>query len=283
MEIRKQENLKQYTTVRIGGVADKFYIPENRDELIELLNELNGEDVRILGGGSNLLINDEQTFSHVIYMKKCSQELQYKEDGVFYCGASVRLQELIQFANSEGYGGIEYLMSVPGMIGGATVMNAGRGREYNKAISDYIVEVEVWKDGSIQTLSKGECGFSYRNSIFKNSAMVILAVLFRFPQEEKELLEKRRKKRLEYSKRRQDPEGFNFGSVFLSYSKRAMKLIKKLHLCHSGKIAFSSKTLNWLVNKGDGTFKQAEKVIKQAMCINRLCGTKAELEVIIWK
>lgn len=283
MEIRRQEKLKQYTTVHIGGVADKLYIPENREELTRLLNELKGEDVRILGGGSNLLINDEQTFPHVIYMKQCSQELQYRGDGVFYCGASIRLQQLIQFANSEGYGGIEYLMSVPGMVGGATVMNAGRGKKYNKALSDYIVEVEVWKDGSIQTLSKEECGFSYRNSIFKNSNMVILSILFRFQQEEKEVLEKKREKRLEYSRRRQDPKGFNFGSVFLSCSNGAMKLIKRFRLCHSGEVAFSAKTSNWLVNEGNGTFKQAVKVIRRAIRINRLFGKKAELEVIIWK
>ena len=283
MEIRKQETLKQYTTVRIGGVADRFYVPESREELTCLLNELKGEDVRILSGGSNLLIDDERIFPHVIYMKNCSQELTYKGDGVFYCGASVRLQQLIQFANSKGYGGIEYLMSVPGMVGGAVVMNAGRGKSYNKAISDHIVSVEVWQDGSIRTLSKEECVFSYRNSVFKNSGMVILAVLFRFSQDEMEVLEKRRNKRLEYSRHRQDSEGFNFGSVFFNYSSGAMKLIRRFRLCHSGEIAFSGKTLNWLVNKGDGTFKQAVKVIRRAACINRLFGIKAELEVIIWK
>lgn len=283
MEIRKQENLKQYTTVRIGGVADKFYIPENREELIGLLNELKGEDVRILSGGSNLLINDEQTFPHVIYMKKCSQELIDRGDGNFYCGSSVRLQQLIQFANSEGYGGIEYLMSVPGMIGGAVVMNAGTGKKCNQALSDFIVEVEVWDKGNVRTLSKEECRFSHRNSVFKNSDMVILSAIFQFPQEEKEILEQRRKNRLEYSRLRQDQEGFNFGSVFSKCNKLAMKLIKKFQLCHSGAVGFSTKTSNWLVNRGDGTFQQAVKVIKQAIRINRLCGTKAEIEVIIWK
>jgi len=58
MKILTMENLKKYTTIRIGGTAAKLYIPESREELIKLLEDLQGEDVRILGGGSNILKNE---------------------------------------------------------------------------------------------------------------------------------------------------------------------------------------------------------------------------------
>lgn len=283
MEILEMENLKTYTTIRIGGMAEKLYIPENQSELVELLDNLNGQQYRILGGGSNILMDDEQTFPHVIYMKKCNTELEHVGDGVFRCGASVRLQQLIQFTNSEGYGGIEYLMSVPGMIGGAVTMNAGRGKKHNQTISDYIIDVVVWDAGTIRTMSKEECAFSHRNSVFKNSDMVILAVTFRFMPEEPSILEEKRKARIEYSKNCQDNKYSNFGSLFCSCNHVAMRMIKRFGLCGCGDVGFSRKTSNWLINKGNGTFQQAMKAITKARKLNRLFGTDASLEVIVWK
>jgi len=216
-------------------------------------------------------------------MEKFDKELQHLGDGSFYCGASVRLQKLIQYTNEHGYGGIEYLMSVPGMVGGAVVMNAGRGRKHNQTISDYVVEVEIWQDGEVRKLSKGECQFSHRNSIFKHQNMVILGVVFQFLPEQKEILEEKRKARIEYSKNLQDNSKYNFGSVFCNCNNVAMRMIKRFQLCKKGEIAFSKKTSNWLLNQGDGSFQDAIKVLNKAERLNRLFGTNAEKEVIIWE
>ncbi|MBQ9983312.1 MAG: FAD-binding protein [Lachnospiraceae bacterium] len=283
MKILTMENLKKYTTIRIGGTAAQLYIPESREELMNLLTDLQGEEIRILSGGSNILMNDERVFPHVIYMEQFDRELRHLGDGRFYCGASVRLQKLIQYTNEYGYGGIEYLMSVPGMIGGAVVMNAGRGRKHNQTISDYIVEVEVWQDGQVRKMSKQECQFSHRNSIFKHQNMVILSVVFQFLPEEKELLVEKRKARIEYSKNLQDNSRYNFGSVFCSCNNIAMRMIKRFQFCKKGEISFSKKTSNWLLNKGNGTFREAMTVMNKAERLNRLLGTKAEKEVIIWE
>lgn len=282
MEIRENENLKKYTTVKIGGTASKFYIPETEAELINLVNELKDEKYYILGGGSNILMDDKKVFSHVIHMLVFNNVFQNLGDGRFYAGASLRLQRFITCINENGYGGIEYLFSVPGSLGGAILMNAGRGRKYNKCISDYIVKVYVLKDGKKISMDKSECGFSYRNSVFKGSDMIILGAEFEFPEFDKEFLIEERKKRMEFSKTRQDYSGNNFGTVFCKSNPKAMGIVKILHPGYKNGICFSKKTSNWILNKGDGNFEQALKVIEKAKKINRLFGTDAELEVIVW-
>ena len=62
MEVICNESLKKYTTIKIGGIAKRLYIPESTDELIELINKLNSSKLYIISGGSNLLINDEKVF-----------------------------------------------------------------------------------------------------------------------------------------------------------------------------------------------------------------------------
>jgi UDP-N-acetylmuramate dehydrogenase len=66
MTILQDEQLAKYTTVKVGGIARNFYIPDTREELVDTLNSLAGETYYLLGGGSNLLINDKKIFTHVI-------------------------------------------------------------------------------------------------------------------------------------------------------------------------------------------------------------------------
>ena len=167
MVIKTNEDLSRYSLMRIGGIAKKLYVPESKMEMLELLKSLNEADSPywIIGGGSNVLISDLRTFDNVIYMGRFNKDFNLGSDEVFYVGASVRLQYLIQNINRLGYGGLEYLFSVPAMVGGAIVMNAGRGRAYNKSISDYVVKIEVIHNGEIKILEKEECQFSYRHSL----------------------------------------------------------------------------------------------------------------------
>lgn len=120
----------------MGGIAKEYLSPESLEELIEAVRL--GESKKI-GGGSNVLIA-EHSFERVIDLGKFDTSIK-NIGGRYRVGASVRLFKLINAINKDGYGGIEYLYSVPGLVGGAVVMNAGRGRRYGQCISDYIEEV----------------------------------------------------------------------------------------------------------------------------------------------
>ena len=150
MKILQDEDLSKYTSVRIGGTAKTMYFPESRDELIDLIKH---HDTPVfISGGSNLLINNRE-FETVINLKSVDSSLEHLGGGRFRAGASVHLQKLINTINENGYGGIEYLFSVPGLVGGAIVMNAGRGKTHKKCISDYIISVDAIRDGSVYLIT----------------------------------------------------------------------------------------------------------------------------------
>ena len=284
MKILENESLKKYTTVKIGGIAKKLYFPESGSELIEVLEALNGKKRYLLGGGSNLLINDQKVFDEVISLKLVDTSIKNLGQGNYYIGASVTLQKLITEINEQGYGGIEYLFSVPALLGGAVAMNAGRGRAHNSSISDYIKEVHVYdyEERKIKVLSKDECQFSYRKSIFKEKEMIVLGAVLSFSSVDIEGARKQRKDRIKYVRNLQDSSGYNFGSVFREYNKYIMQLMRLLHFGYKDGIMYSKKTSNWLINKGNGSYKQATDLIEKAIRIHRLLGMSIVLEVIKW-
>lgn len=283
MKILKNESLKKYTTVKIGGQAKNLYFPESVKELIDLINIQTDKELYILGGGSNILMNDQKTYENVIGLTKMDETITNLGDGSFYVGASFRVQNLINIINKEGYCGIEYLYSVPALVGGAIVMNAGRGRVHGLSISDYIEEVHVYDKGTIRVFSKYECGFKYRNSIFKNSKFIVLGVKFKFDKIDSNEPRLTKQDRVLFSKKIQDYSGNSFGSVFCEQDRRIMRIIRFIHPGYKNGMAFSKKTSNWLVNKGEGTYSQAITLIKRVEKVHKIVGKEAIPEVIIWK
>lgn len=279
MIVKINEDLKKYTTMKIGGIAKKMLVPETKEELIDVVLKENPK--YIISGGSNLLIS-EREFDLVLNLRSFNEEVINLGQGHYIIGASVRLQKLINRINEDGYGGIEYLYSVPGLIGGAVVMNAGRGKSYQKSISDYLISVEVLKEGRIEKYNKEECKFEYRNSILKNSDMIILSTEFQFEEQSQEISEKLKKERLVLCKEKQDNSSPNMGSVFCEYNRKIMSLMRRMNV-GKGDICFSGKTNNWLLNTGNGTFEDAYGVIKRVQKIHKILKKKCVLEVIVWE
>ena len=279
MQIQENVDLSSYMTVRIGGKAKKLFFPESIEELCTLQKDL--PSFLIISGGSNILMDDTKQYNNVIHMKKVDTSMRLLDDGCFYCGASVRIQSFIKYAQSEGYGGIEYLYSLPAMMGGIIVMNAGRGKQSGCSISDTVEEVYAVKRGERITLRKDECNFSYRKSLFQNEDMIVVGVKLRLTSMSRENIQKGIEERIELCKNTQDHSGNTFGSVFCESDTRIMKLCQKL----AGKkgIRWSPKRLNWMINDGTGTFFQANRSIKMCERLHKFLRKRVELEVRIWK
>lgn len=285
MKIEHNVNLKQYTTIKIGGTAQNLYIPESPEELVSLIESLNGESVYYIGGGSNILMNDEKKFCHVVLLREFDKSMSIS-NGNINVGASMRLQKLINEINKFNYGGIEYLYSVPGLVGGAVAMNAGRGKEHNKCISDFIISILAY-DCTLRkkvTLNKSECNFSYRHSRFKDNPnrYIILNVLFQFPQIDEKETTLAKKERLEYVKKEQDHTGHNAGSVFNTFNRVLIRLFRIPFLGKCGNCHYSRLTANWLVNSGEGKYKEAVSLIQRVEKLHRLLGQNIEKEIVIW-
>ena len=279
MLIEENVDLSLYTTFRMGGVARRLIIPQTDNELLDVIQNTKLPRY-IIGGGSNLLINNQREFEEVISLREFNKNIISVGDGKFFVGAAVRLQKLIQTVNEDGYGGIEYLYSVPGLVGGAVVMNAGRGNSKDE-IGKYVVSVRAIKDGEIVEFDKEDCQFRKRGSIFKNSDIIILGALFQFIPGKPEDFKKLREERIEYVKKVQDTSKPNFGTVFFKADSYIMGFVQKCSKSGSG-VYFSPKTRNWMLNNG-GTFEQAMVEINRVKKIHKFFHRPCEIEVIVWE
>lgn len=264
----------------MGGACKTMYVPSSQDELIELLKRI--EKPYLIGGGSNLLINDKKNFDEVISLREFDERIEHIGGGEFVVGASVRLQKLIRTINDLGFGGIEYLYSVPALVGGALYMNAGRGSTENKCISDYLIDVNVLHNGIRKTIKREDCDFSYRHSIFKSGQYVILSARFKFDCGTMQEFDARIRDRLEHCREYQDGSKPNFGTVFCQSDGRVMRFVYRMDKKKDKGVYFSHKTRNWLINE-NGTFVQAKFRLKLVSLLHKLICKPCKTEVVIWE
>ena len=274
-------SLAKYTTLKIGGIAKNLYFPETVDSLREIMAGF--PEAPVFGGGSNLLINDEKVFEHVICLREFEKKIEYFEDGIVRVGSGVRLQKLISDINEHGRGGIEYLYSVPGLVGGAIYMNAGRGKSFNKQISDYLLSVDILKDGTVKTIKKEDCGFSYRRSSFHDVDAVIISAEFMFEELDPEVGKARCKERMELVKQNQDNRYPNAGTTFCESDQTIMKFFQKTAGSKMSGVHFSDQKPNWLQNRGEGTFSEAKKLLGKVESAHKFAGKSCRLEYEVWE
>lgn len=165
-------DLAAYSSFGISSNASELITVNNTTDLLSILGRFkrNSQTYRIMGGGSNLVLPDEGVGEPIIRIYGGNL---MEEETSFVSNAGVLLSNLVEKSISMNLSGLELLSGIPGTIAGAVVGNAGA---YGKSISDAVEWVEVWNGEKVATLSKNECFFSYRNSIFKQRQLVILRV-----------------------------------------------------------------------------------------------------------
>ena len=119
------EPLARYTSWRVGGPADKFYIPAGLDDLRTFLQSLDAsEPITFIGLGSNLLVRDGGVRGTVVLMHNVLTALRMDDDLV-YAESGVTCAKLAKFCAKEAKQGAEFFAGIPGTLGGALAMNAG--------------------------------------------------------------------------------------------------------------------------------------------------------------
>ena len=157
------EPLKNYTWLNVGGPAEVMYFPEDEEDLRSFLRQ-KSEDlpVFIIGGGSNLLVRDGGISGVVIKLGNKNFARQRIENNTLYCGAGSVNFILKKMIEKNGLGGLEFLCSIPGTIGGAVRGNAGC---FGSDMATVLTAVRVMlPSGEVRNLNNEECGFSYRHS-----------------------------------------------------------------------------------------------------------------------
>ncbi len=188
MEILKEVPLSNFSSFRIGGPAKEVVIVNGREELKEVLEG----NFLIFGKGTNVLFPDEGLRKRVIFNR--GGECQIDEKRIV-ADAGVDLSKIVADSVEKGFSGLEYLAGIPGTLGGAIYGNAGA---FGKQISNFIEEIEYWKEGKI--IRSKNIWFAYRDSQFKRDGGVIIRAWFKLKKgkgKEKErmfkILEHRRK------------------------------------------------------------------------------------------
>lgn len=284
MTPQRDVSLKPYSTMRLEAIGAELHMPESVAALREVRRLLvgQGRPCFLLGAGSNVVFA-ERVETPIVSLMKVDESIKDLGDGRFRAGCSVRIQRLIRFAQKCGFGGIEYLFSLPASFGGCVYMNAGRGRRSGEALGNVLEEVELldWGSGEIRRETVDRDAFAYRTSPYQKQKLVILGATIRLFPQSREETENKIKKRLATSRTHLDAALPSCGSVFRRGNRCVFQLFKWLHP-KSGGLGFSSKTPNWICNHGGGTLSDFKRLIHGVERTHRLLGQSCKLEIKVF-
>lgn len=188
LKMSQNQPLGKFTTFGLDATARYFCVVKNIDELIEALKWSKVTDVTsmILGGGSNVIFNDEKPLDMLVIKMEIDGytlgSIKEKDDVILVQAmAGMNWDEFVAMCVNEGFTGVEALSAIPGSVGATPVQNVGA---YGVEVGDVIQSVEVLDRETLQTktLTRDECQFSYRDSIFKHpegKKYIIISVTFR--------------------------------------------------------------------------------------------------------
>ena len=207
-------NLSEVTTYRFGGFCKNFINIESEDELSDLKNIIKGKQNVILGKGSNVAFSDKEFNGNVLTPK--FEELTLSDNFEIKVGSSVFLPKLSRFFKDNSLSNAEFLIGIPGTVGGAIKMNAGAyGWEFSELLKDLrCFDLETFE---IEILKKDELEFSYRKS--KNlDNKIILSATLTVEKGDKKIINKNLSDFNEKRKKSQPAAIYNAGSVFKNTS-----------------------------------------------------------------
>jgi UDP-N-acetylmuramate dehydrogenase len=177
----EQVNLAGYTTLRLGGPARRFVEATTDDEIIRTVRraEAAGEEILVLGGGSNLVVADAGFPGTVVHV--ATRGVTMRHDGgrvLVRAQAGEEWEPFVARCVDEGLAGVECLSGIPGRLGATPIQNVGA---YGQEVSETIIEVRAYdrERGEVVTLDRDACRFSYRDSVFKGAdRYVVLEVTY---------------------------------------------------------------------------------------------------------
>ena len=281
------------TWLGVGGVADRLCRPRDVAEVSACVRAHG--DIRVLGDGANLLVDDDGVGGLVIDTAGLDEVEIDDRTGLVRAGAGVNLPKLITRCARVGLGGLEVLAGIPASVGGAAVMNAG-GRF--GAIADTIHAVEIVReDGALERVERGAIAYGYRAS---GLAGVVVGVEFGLEPGDPVAIRDRLKSCMAYKKNSQpmaaDSAGCCFKNPLLAEpidgigeegSRVSAGMLIDRAGCkglRSGGAVVSGEHANFLVTEqgacaGD-VIRLMDKVVVR---VRDTFGVELEREVVVWR
>lgn len=258
-EYKFNESMKRHTWLNAGGNAEVMFLPKDEKDLQYFLQKLDKNiPVFVVGGGSNLLVRDGGIDGIIIKLKnKNFASLKY-EDGLLHAGAGLQNGGLKKFLLENKIGGLEFLCSIPGTIGGLIRSNAGC---FGKELSDVLVNANVMnRNGDIFKAEPDDFHFSYRHSDFPED-WIILNLSFKAVEGNMAEIQNLINEQAEYRFAHQPQNVRTAGSTFKNPPETsAWKLIKAVggDTLKIGGASFSPQHCNFLINDGTASAEDIE-------------------------
>lgn len=278
IESRRNQSLKDYTSIKIGGIAKNIFIVRDADELRGVFAEC-GSDVYVLGRGSNILVSDGIIETPVI---KLGKEFSFirEDDGLMDIGGATPLSLALQYCLSKDLAGLHNLAGIPASIGGMAVMNASA---YGRDMYSLLDKAEVMdKQGGISFIEKADIKSAYRWTSLRGQ--IVLSVRLSLERDKNIKAQMR-----EFLGRRMQSQDFSrpsCGCIFKNpVGESAGLLIEKCGLkgLRRGEAQVSLKHANFIVNMGQASCNDVDYLIQKIKdTVNVRCGIILEEEIERW-
>ena len=274
-EMRYDEPMSKHVSWRAGGLADRYYLPSDLDDLACFLQQTTNEPIYVIGLGSNLLVRQGGLRGTVVALHARLNDLRLMEQtessGLIYAEAGVACAKIARFAANHQLVGAEFLAGIPGTMGGALAMNAGC---YGSETWEIVAQVQtVKRNGQRMTRSPSEYEIGYRSVKLLNLSsdeMIPEWFVGGFLRLKRGDAAQSREKIKQLLAQRINTQPLNLpnaGSVFRNPpGDHAARLIEACHLkgvCIGGAMV-SPKHANFIVNNGSATAADIEALILMA-------------------
>ena len=276
------EPMSEHTTFKVGGPADLYVIPEDFDEVRDVLRACDEAGVErfVLGRGSDLLVSDDGYRGVIVAV--ADGLVGVSVDGTeMTCQAGVDLREASEMACELGLTGLEFACGIPGSVGGACFMNAGA---YGGCVADVLKCVRVvMPDGSIDVVDAADLELGYRRSRVASDGMVVLSATFDLQKGDPEKI---RATMDDLTRQREEKQPLELPSAGSTFKRPegyfAGKLIMDAGLqgFQVGGAAVSKKHAGFVVNVGGATAADVHAVIEHVQDeVERQFGVRLQPEV----
>ncbi len=284
-------DLKQMSTLKMGGRAGLALFPENLSHLDELGRSWDriGKRRLFLGRGSNVLFTEDNVDLVLIKWRinKDPQVMSNNEHTVLVrVDGGFPLPRLLGWCSAYGLSGLEELAGIPGTVGGAVAMNAGA---HQTDICAIVTRIELWSPGQgVFSLTPGNFSYGYRKFSpgINMDEFLIISVEIELAPESPGHVRKKTRQFYMRKKKVQPLLSNTAGCVFKNPDEQetAGRLLDRAGLRGKtrGQVCFSSKHANFLVNLGGGTSREALELIQEAReAVLQMSGHDLEMEILV--
>jgi UDP-N-acetylmuramate dehydrogenase len=266
--VKFDEPMAAHTSFRVGGPAAGYVVPENQQDLFELVMWLKERKYPylIIGAGTNLLVEDEGLPGIVIGLQRCLKRILIKDKDndtvVVKAMAGAKLGQLCSFALKHGLEGMNFALGIPGTVGGGIMMNAGTAYGWIEGVLDAVTV--LFPAGKMASISREKLDFSYRtlswekeNPSHNLGRPIIIDGLFNLYPADSQKLKEEAKTILITRKKKQPTSQPSAGCFFKNpvSGRTAGELIEKAGLKgrRIGGAKVSTKHANFIINTGQAT------------------------------